>query len=164
MTLATAVPLPDSPVPAAATTPELREFVVFRTLGQDFCIDILCVREIRGWSRPSNLPHAPDFVEGVINLRGAIIPIVDLANRLGLSAIRQDERNVIIVTAIGERVTGLVVETVTDILSVPVTDIQPVPDLSSEGMRAVLRGLVVHQGRLLRLLDIAAILGSELAA
>ncbi|MBC2836736.1 chemotaxis protein CheW [Paragemmobacter straminiformis] len=163
MTIATAVLQPDSPALTAAT-PELREFVVFRTLGQDFCIDILCVREIRGWTKPSNLPHAPAFVEGVINLRGAIIPIVDLANRLGLTAIDEDERNVIIVTAIGERVTGLVVETVTDILSVPATDIQPVPDLSSDELRAVLRGLVVHQGRLLRLLDIAAILGTELAA
>lgn len=162
MTIATAVLHPESPAATAVST-EAREFVVFRTLGQDFCIDILCVREIRGWTRPSNLPHAPAFVEGVINLRGAIIPIVDLANRLGLSAIAEDERNVIIVTALGDKVTGLVVETVTDILSVPVSDIQPVPDLSSDELHAVLRGLVVHQGRLLRLLDIAAILGTELA-
>jgi purine-binding chemotaxis protein CheW len=62
-----------------ATDPDIRELVAFRTAGQDFCIDILSVREIRGWSRPALLPHAPTYVQGVINLRGAVVPILDQA-------------------------------------------------------------------------------------
>ena len=64
-----------------------RELVTFRVGEQDFCIDIIYVREIRSWTPATVLPHAPDYVLGVINLRGAIVPIVDLARRLGLSSL-----------------------------------------------------------------------------
>lgn len=138
--------------------PDTRELVAFRTAGQDFCIDILSVREIRGWSRPASLPHAPGFVQGVINLRGAVVPILDLASRLGLPPAAEDDRNVIIVTTIHARTVGLLVEAVTDILGVPATAIQPTPDLASDATRSVLRGMLVQDSRLIRLLDVAALL------
>lgn len=141
-----------------ATDPDIRELVAFRTAGQDFCIDILSVREIRGWSRPALLPHAPSYVQGVINLRGAVVPILDLARRLGLEPIEDKDRNVIIVAAIQNRTVGLLVEAVTDILGVPATGIQPTPDLASEATRSMLRGVVVQDSRLIRLLDVAQLL------
>lgn len=141
-----------------ATDPDIRELVAFRTAGQDFCIDILSVREIRGWSRPALLPHAPTYVQGVINLRGAVVPILDLARRLGLDPIEQTDRNVIIVAAIQNRTVGLLVEAVTDILGVAASGVQPTPDLVSETTRNMLRGVVVQDNRLIRLLDIAQLL------
>lgn len=140
------------------TDPDSRELVAFRTAGQDFCIDILSVREIRGWTRPALLPHAPTYVQGVINLRGAVVPILDLARRLGLDSIENTDRNVIIVAAIQNRTVGLLVEAVTDILSVPATGVQPTPDLASETTRNMLRGVVVQDTRLIRLLDVAQLL------
>ena len=149
-----------------ATDPDIRELVAFRTAGQDFCIDILSVREIRGWSRPALLPHAPTYVQGVINLRGAVVPILDLARRLGLEPIEDKDRNVIIVAAIQNRIVGLLVEAVTDILGVPASGIQPTPDLASEATRSMLRGVVVQDSRLIRLLDVAQLLppGDDAAA
>jgi purine-binding chemotaxis protein CheW len=144
--------------PGNASDPDIRELVAFRTAGQDFCIDILSVREIRGWSRPALLPHAPTFVQGVINLRGAVVPILDLAKRLGLEPIEDTDRNVIIVAAIQNRTVGLLVEAVTDILSVPACGVQPTPDLASETTRNMLRGVVVQDSRLIRLLDVGQLL------
>ncbi|MCF8485174.1 MAG: chemotaxis protein CheW [Rhodobacteraceae bacterium] len=141
-----------------ATDPDIRELVAFRTAGQDFCIDILSVREIRGWSRPALLPHAPTYVQGVINLRGAVVPILDLARRLGLEPIENTDRNVIIVAAIQSRIFGLLVEAVTDILSVPATGVQPTPDLASDITRSMLKGVVVQEERLIRLLDVGQLL------
>ncbi len=141
-----------------ATDPDIRELVAFRTAGQDFCIDILSVREIRGWSRPALLPHAPSYVQGVINLRGAVVPILDLARRLGLDSIEDTDRNVIIVAAIQSRIVGLLVEAVTDILGVPAAGVQPTPDLASETARNMLRGVVVQDSRLIRLLDVGQLL------
>lgn len=141
-----------------ATDPDIRELVAFRTAGQDFCIDILSVREIRGWSRPALLPHAPTYVQGVINLRGAVVPILDLARRLGLEPIENTDRNVIIVAAIQSRIFGLLVEAVTDILSVPAAGVQPTPDLASDITRSMLKGVVVQEERLIRLLDVGQLL------
>ncbi|MES2847307.1 MAG: chemotaxis protein CheW [Pseudomonadota bacterium] len=138
--------------------PDIRELVAFRTAGQDFCIDILAVREIRGWTRPASLPHAPAFVQGVINLRGAVVPILDLAGRLGLPSVDEADRNVIIVTTIQGRIVGLLVEAVTDILGVNAADIQPTPDLAADATRSVLRGMVVQDSRLIRLLDVTTLL------
>ncbi|WP_341871935.1 chemotaxis protein CheW [Roseivivax halodurans] len=74
-----------------------RELVSFAIGDQDFCMDIMLVREIRGWTNVTMLPHAPSFILGVINLRGAVVPIVDLASRLGLTPLEPTQRHVIII-------------------------------------------------------------------
>lgn len=150
--------LPDTPLADGARAAKPREFIAFRAQGQDFCIDILAVREIRGWTRAAALPHAPHYVEGVINLRGAIVPIFDLAAKLGLPRIPEHDRNVIIVTVIGRRVVGLLVETVTDIFSAPAEAMHPVPDLTREEAHAALSGMILDSGRLIRIVDLAALL------
>lgn len=140
------------------TRDDIRELVAFKTASQDFCIDILAVREIRGWSKPALLPHAPDYVEGVINLRGSVVPIVDLACRLGLDKTEEKSRNVVIVTALQGKIVGLLVEAVTDILSVLKSEIKQPPDMSKDDIRTVVRGLVLREDRLLRLLETSCIL------
>jgi len=156
---------PVSPSAPVSVAPEgglrPREYIAFRSQGQDFCIDILAVREIRGWTRGAMLPHAPHYVEGVINLRGAIVPIYDLAAKLGLPRIAVHERNVIIVTVIGKRVVGLLVETVTDIFSAAPETMRPVPDLARDETHAALSGMIVESDRLLRIIDLNALFPSS---
>ncbi len=130
-----------------------REMVAFRVADQDYLIDILSVREIRGWSRPSRLPHAPAYVLGVINLRGTVVPVLDLGLRLGLPHGPDGGPKVIIVTAVAGRIAGLMVDAVTDILPVLPGDIQTTPDLALDATRSVIAGLTIIDGRMVRILD-----------
>ncbi len=104
------------------------ELLTFRCGGQRYAIDIMDVREIRGWSEPTPLPHAPAFLRGMVNLRGTVLPVTDLAQRLGLPATADDPRNVIIVVQSGRRVHGLLVEAVSDIVHPSADQLQDLPD------------------------------------
>src|SRR5689334_21989594 len=104
-----------------------RELISFRVGEQEFCVDIMSVREIRGWTPASPMPHSPPYVRGVINLRGAVLPVIDLAARLGLGVADATDRHVIIVARIGNRTVGLLVDAVSDILTVTDETIQPPP-------------------------------------
>src|ERR1700749_1392279 len=106
----------------------LRELISFRIGAQEFCVDIMAVREIRGWTAATALPKSPAFVKGVIHLRGAGLPVVDLAARLGFEGADASDRHVIIVAQIGAQVVGLLVDAVSDIISVTDDIIQPTPD------------------------------------
>jgi chemotaxis protein methyltransferase CheR len=119
-----------------------KEFVAFRTAEQDFCVDIMMIREIRGWTRITSLPHAPAFVLGVINLRGSVVPIVDFSARLGLPALEHEARNVIIIAVINQRIVGLLVESVSDIIGVDPETIQATPDVASDTPEVLWLGLL----------------------
>lgn len=137
---------------------KLRELLSFRVGGQDYCIDIMSVREIRGGTRATPLPHAPRFIRGVINLRGTVLPIMDLASRLDLGTEQDTDRNVIIVVTHGARTMGLVVDAVSDILAVPEEDLQPPPDLKVDNERSFVSALMIVEDRLIRVLDLDAVL------
>src|SRR5689334_2596598 len=107
-----------------------RELIAFRIGEQEFCVNIMSVREIRGWTQATPMPHAPAYVLGVINLRGAVLPIVDLSARLGMKDAEPSARHVIIVAQVKNRVVGLLVEAVSDILTITEENIQPVPEIS----------------------------------
>lgn len=135
-----------------------QELVAFRVMDQDFCIDIMAVREIRGWSPTTLLPHAQDYVTGVINLRGAVVPVVDLSARLGLGAIDPGPRHVVIIVLIGRQLVGLLADVVSDILSVPLDALEPVPDMLSEVARAQITGVLMHDDRMIRKIDLHRLL------
>lgn len=135
-----------------------REMVSFRLGMQDFCIDIRNVREIRRWSPPTALPHAPEHVLGLINLRGSVLPVYDLARRLGLPVAQGTERKVVIVAMLGDRVAGLVVDAVSDIVSVPEEALRPVPAVGAEADTGLLQGIAAVGERMIRLLDLRAVL------
>jgi purine-binding chemotaxis protein CheW len=105
------------------------EIIAFHLGGQQFCIKTTSIREIRGWAAATPLPHAPADVIGVMNLRGSVIPIIDLAARLGVRSNIDTTRSAIVVAEVGRSVVGLVVDQVSDILSIRGDQIQPVPDL-----------------------------------
>ncbi|MGO9005413.1 MAG: chemotaxis protein CheW [Beijerinckiaceae bacterium] len=139
-----------------------RELIAFRVGTQDFCIDVMSVREIRGWTPATTLPQAPSFVRGVINLRGAVLPIVDLAARLGFPAAEPSARHVIIVTQVGGQVgnqfAGLLVDAVSDILNTTDDLIQPTPDIASEAAKSFVRGILAVEGRMISLIEIDSVL------
>lgn len=136
----------------------LRELLSFLVGGQDYCIDIMSVREIRGGTRATPLPHAPRFMRGVINLRGTVLPIMDLSSRLDLDTEMNRERNVIIVVSDGARTMGLMVDAVSDILAVPEDDLQPPPDLKVDNTRDFISALMIFEDRMIRVLDLDAVL------
>ena len=107
-----------------------QELIAFTIGEQEFCVDIRSVREIRGWTPATSLPQSPAYVRGVINLRGAVLPIIDLSCRLGLGTATPSARHVIIVARVGLRTVGLLVEAVSDILTVSDETIQATPDIA----------------------------------
>jgi len=134
------------------------ELIAFRIADQDFCFNIMAVREIRGWSPATVIPHAPEYVRGVINLRGAVVPIVDLAHRLGLSVPEPTSRNVIIITQIDGPIIGLLVDAVSDILSVSPDEVQATPDVATEGGEGFVTGIITRDDRMIRMIELAGIL------
>lgn len=132
------------------------ELLTFRLADQEYALDIMSVREIRGWTRATPLPHAPHYMKGVINLRGTVLPVMDLALRLGLPEREQNERNVIIVVNFEDVMTGLLVDAVSDIVALTKDDLQPPPELSAGAAPGVVNALSLIEDRMIRVLDLSA--------
>jgi purine-binding chemotaxis protein CheW len=135
-----------------------RELIAFRVGAQEFCVDIMAVREIRGWTQTTALPRSPAYVCGVVNLRGAVLPIIDLGSRLGFQAAEPSARHVIIVAQIGRQQVGLLVEAVSDIITVQDADIQPTPDVASDLVRTFVQGILAVEGRMISLISLDHVL------
>ncbi|KQW31758.1 chemotaxis protein CheW [Rhizobium sp. Root274] len=134
-----------------------RELIAFRVGDQEFCVNIMAVREIRGWTPVTPMPHAPQYVMGVINLRGAVLPIVDLSLRLGMKCAVPTARHVIIVAQVKSKIIGLLVDAVSDILTVTGDDIQPTPEISSDLERLYARGILAIDKRMICLIELGAL-------
>ncbi|MHA7969715.1 chemotaxis protein CheW [Rhizobium terricola] len=134
-----------------------RELIAFRIGDQEFCVNIMSVREIRGWTPATPLPHSPSYVIGVINLRGAVLPIIDLSVRLGMKPAEPTARHVIIVAQVKTKVVGLLVEAVSDILTVTEENIQPVPEISSDLEKQYARGILAIDKRMICLVELGAL-------
>jgi purine-binding chemotaxis protein CheW len=135
-----------------------RELIAFRIGAQEFCVNIMTVREIRGWTKTTMLPRSPPYVCGVVNLRGAVLPIVDLAARLGFAPAEPTERHVIIVAQIGSQMVGVLVDAVSDIITVTTADIQPTPDVASELVKTFVQGILAIDGRMISLISLDHVL------
>lgn len=136
------------------------ELLAFRLGEQEFCVDIMSVREIRGWTHATPLPFSPNHLKGVINLRGTVLPVIDLAVRLGMAPVAGDERNVIIVVSVNGHTAGLLVDAVSDILSIADSELQAPPDLGDDDKANCISALTLVDDRLIRLLDLNTVLPS----
>jgi len=134
------------------------DLISFRIAEQDFCFDIISVREIRGWVPATIIPHAPPCVLGVINLRGAVVPIVNLATRLNLEVMAPTSRSVIIIAQVNGQIVGLLVDAVSDILSVSTDEIQPTPDVVTDDAQGFINGIITLDERMIRMIDLDGIL------
>lgn len=137
------------------------ELIAFRVGAQEFCVNIMAVCEIRGWTEATALPQAPPFVRGVINLRGAVLPIVDFAVRIGLPSTEPTARHVVIVTQINHQQVGLLVDAVSDILTISDDAIQATPDIASDLVKEFVQGLLPIDGRMISLISLANVLQTE---
>lgn len=144
--------------PVSITSGARRELIAFRIGDQEFCVDIMQVREIRGWTQATPLPRTPAFMKGVINLRGAVLPIVDLGARLGLKTSEPTARHVIMVINQGARTMGLLVDAVSDIIEVTEEMVQPTPDVACDQVKAFVKGLFAIEGRMISLITLDRVL------
>ncbi|WP_421854290.1 chemotaxis protein CheW [Oricola sp.] len=138
------------------------EIISFRLGEQVYCVDIMVVREIRGWAPCTPMPHAPSHVLGVINLRGSVIPVIDVAVRIGLAPANPTERSAIIVIDQGKKLVGLLVENVSDMITVKQSDLQPVPDVLPPSERALAKAIVALDDQMICFLDPEPLIGSQL--
>jgi len=140
------------------------ELVSFWVGKQEFCVDIMSIREIRGWTAETPLPHAPDYVRGVINLRGVVLPIINLASRLGLASGAPTERHVIVVVQTGSQMVGLLVDAVSNIFEVDKSIIQPTPDVAANTVKNFVCGLLAIEDRMINLIEVDEIMPTEMQA
>ena len=127
---------------------------------QEFGADIMAIREIRGWTETTPLPNSPDYVRGVINLRGVVLPVIDLRARLGHGSTEADIKHVIIVVKMEERTIGLLVDAVSDILTASASDIQTTPDMARDAQNEFVEGIAVLDKRMVTILSMKALVAS----
>lgn len=140
----------------------ITQFLTFTIGTQEYGLDIMTVREIKGWTESTRLPNSPPYMLGVINLRGIIIPIFDLRARFGKGDTQANPKNVIIILAISDRTIGILVDSVSDILSVFVSEIQDPPSSEVNGAEEFVNGLISLEKRMVVLLDLEKLFSEQL--
>ncbi|MBP0615137.1 purine-binding chemotaxis protein CheW [Jiella sp. KSK16Y-1] len=130
------------------------EIIAFYLGEQQFCVRTTSIREIRGYAKSTPLPHAPPEVMGMMNLRGAVIPVINTARKLGLGRSEPTERSAIVVAELGGAIFGLMVDRVSDILSVATEVIQPVPEMNSGFDKSFVEGIIPQQGEMICFLNL----------
>lgn len=140
---------------------EAIEYLSFEVSGEGFAIDIALTREIRGWTEPSAMPDTEDFELGVINLRGEMLPLIDLAARLGLPSPEIHARSVIIVAEVNDIAVGLLVDSVSNIIALSEDDLRPPPAASSNGKNDYVKALTVVEEQMIRIIDLGPALAQE---
>lgn len=138
-----------------------RQFVTFTIGDEEYGVDIMVVREIKGWVHATRLPSAPKHMRGVINLRGTMVPVFDLRARFGEGQTEVTKTHVVIIVSVTDRVIGLLVDAVSDILTIEMSDIQPVPVIDRTVDVAFLSGLVTVEQRMVALLDLPRLFDLE---
>jgi purine-binding chemotaxis protein CheW len=145
----------------ASTDPDRYQYLTFTLGQQEYGIEILRVQEIKGYSTITSIPNMPHHIRGVMNLRGTVVPVVDLRAKFGMSETEYTRFTVIIVVTVGERVVGLVVDGVSDVLDVAATEVVPTPDMGAGIDTSFLRGMAKTGDRLVSLLAIERVIGVD---
>lgn len=145
-----------------AKTDDLLQLVVFQLAGEEFGVDIMKVQEIIRLPDITRLPQSPEYVEGVINLRGKIIVVVNLNIRFALTSKNMDENSRIVIVEVGDNVIGMIVDSVTEVLRLPVNNVEPAPEMIATKLKAdYLKGVGKLTDRLLILLDLGLVLRED---
>jgi len=143
------------------------QFLTFMLAGEEYGVDILRVQEIKGWDSATPIPNVPEFIRGVINLRGTIVPIVDLRRRFALETIDYGKTTVVVVLKVrgerGERTMGFVVDAVSDVYNVDKDQLRPPPDFGATVSTEFVRGLATIDSKMVILLDIDRLVDAGVA-
>lgn len=137
---------------------EGNQYLTFQLQEEQYGVDILCVQEIKGYTRVTQLPIMPAFINGAMNLRGTVVPIIDLRGRLAMPAAKYDQFTVVIVVNVGTKVVGLVVDAVSDVLNIEAPDIEAAPDFGDGIDTSFIKGMAKHGQNLITLLEIEKLL------
>jgi purine-binding chemotaxis protein CheW len=137
-----------------------REYLTFRLGEEEYGIDILKVQEIRGYEQPTRIANAPAFVKGVVNLRGVIVPIVDLRLKFNLGKATYDAFTVVIILNLGARVVGIVVDSVSDVMELAPEQIRPAPEVGASVDATFITGLGTLADRMLILIEIERLMSA----
>ncbi len=140
------------------------QYLAFALGDEEYGIELLKVQEIKGYSPVTHIPNSPKHIKGVMNLRGTVIPIVDLRVRFGMTEIEYTKFNVIIVINVGSKIMGLLVDAVSDVLNVAPGDLRPAPDFGTRADTRFINGMVSTGDRIAVLLDITALLNDDSAS
>ena len=148
---------------------ELKELLTFFLAGEEYGVDILRVQEIKGWDSVTNIPNTPEYIRGVINIRGSIVPVIDMRLRFNLEKKEYDATTVMIVLNVvrnghADRTMGVVVDAVSDVYNIPASDIKPSPDFGTAVDTEFVTGLATIDEKMIIVLDIDHMLNAaELA-
>ncbi|PYG03451.1 MULTISPECIES: chemotaxis protein CheW [unclassified Thioalkalivibrio] len=144
------------------------QYLTFILADEEYGVDILRVQEIKGWERPTPLPNTPDYIRGVINVRGMIVPIIDMRLRFGMEPLEYGPTTVVIMLRVisedRERVMGIVVDAVSEVYSIGDDNLQPAPDFGTRIGIDFVRGLATVEEKMILVLDIDTLLGPGLIA
>ncbi len=144
---------------------EIEQFLTFELAGEAYGIEILKVQEIRGWEPVRELPNTPDYIKGALNLRGEIVPIIDLRERFGMEKTEYSPITVVIVLCVesikGSNVMGIVADAVSDVLDITLADIKATPKLGAKIDTRYMRGMHMGKKQMVMLLDTDKLLDSE---
>jgi len=144
------------------------QVLTFRLGEEEYGVDILRVQEIRGWSRVTPIPDTPEYIKGVMNLRGAIVPVIDLRQRFGLEPLPYGPTTGVVVVRVEsgkrQRIMGMVVDAVSEVHPMKEEDLQPAPDLGGSVRVEFVRGLVTVGEAMVVVLDVDALLNSDALA
>lgn len=143
------------------TSADNLQFLTFTLGNEEYGVDIMLVREIKGWTDTTRLPNSPKFMRGVMNLRGAIIPIFDLRTRFGMGLTEATAKNVVIILYAGNRTIGILVDAVSDILNADVDAIKPAPEAETGINDKFVNGLISVGDRMVVLLDVEKLFDKE---
>jgi len=138
-----------------------REYLVFSLGDEEYAVDILKVQEIRGYENVTRIANVPDFIKGVTNLRGVIVPIIDLRLKFNLDKVEYDGQTVVIVVNVDDRIVGVVVDGVSDVMSLAPDQIKPAPEFGVTLSSDYLSGIGSLEDRMLVLVDIEKLLTHE---
>jgi purine-binding chemotaxis protein CheW len=145
----------------AGSAASLTEFISFAIGDDQYGVDIMAVREIKDWSNVTHLPRQPEYVRGVLNLRGTMVPIIDLRCRFGQGATEATPMHVVIIVQIDDRQVGLLADRVLDIVSFDASQVQPVPRIAQGSRTDFLSGLVTVESAMIALINLPNLLSSS---
>jgi purine-binding chemotaxis protein CheW len=137
---------------------DANQFLTFSLGDEEYGVDILKVQEIKGYVRTTRIPNSPPEITGVLNLRGTIVPIVDLRRKFGLPVLEYDQFTAIVVVVVQGKVMGMIVDSVSEVVSIPPSDIQLPPELGNSLAPSLLRGMARMGEKLIILLDIEQVM------
>lgn len=137
------------------------QFISFAIGHDQYGVDIMSVREIKGWSEVTHLPRQPNYIRGVLNLRGVMVPIIDLRCRFGQGQTDASPMHVVIIVSVDNRLVGLLADRVLDIVSVEVSEIQPVPQIAKAARVTFLAGLITLDALMIALIELSNLLAAD---